>query len=45
MELTIKLDSEQLAMLVGIYDDKLRAQMRRHLKRHHKVIQKKLKGG
>ena len=45
MELTIKLDEAQLAMLSEVMGGKVTAALRRHLKRHHKVKLKKLKGG
>jgi len=45
MELILKLDDSQLTMLSEMLNGRLSATMRRHLKRHHHIKQKKLKGG
>ena len=45
MELTIKLDEAQMALLSEVMGGKVTAALRRHLKRHHHIKQKKLKGG
>ena len=45
MELTIKLDDHQVQFLLDGFARELDRRFRGHLKRHHKVKLKKLKGG